>query len=96
MGKEEFGIKKIKSSCRVDTLSAAFTGDNKYKVRYLFAVSPFVYVSKVEGADELNVQPAIQMSFLSDIVTVGIGFNLTGTDKGHMFLLLSLGWGFKM
>lgn len=96
IGKEEFGIKQIKSSCRADTLSAAFTGDNKYKVGYLFAVSPFVYVSKVEGTDELNVQPAIQLSFLSDLVTVGTGFNLTGTDKGHMFLLLSLGWGFKM
>ena len=72
------------------------TEDNKYYVGYLFAISPFVYVSKVEATGDLNVQPAIQVSFLSDLVTVGTGFNLTGTDKGHVFLLLSLGWGFKL
>jgi hypothetical protein len=97
VGGTTYSIKDIKSECRADTLDAAFkASENKFKVGYSIAVSPFLYVSKVEGTDELNVQPAVQMSFLSDLLTVGTGFNLTGTDKGHMFLLLSLGWGFKM
>lgn len=97
IGANEWGINQIKSGCRADTLDSAFkTKDNKYYVGYLFAISPFVYVSKVEATGDLNVQPAIQVSFLSDLVTVGTGFNLTGTDKGHVFLLLSLGWGFKL
>lgn len=53
-------------------------------------------MSKVEATNDLSVQPAIQVSFLRDLLTVGTGFNLTGTDKGHAFLLLSLGWGFKL
>ena len=97
VGGTTYSIKDIKSECRADTVDAAFkASDNKFKVGYSIAISPFLYVSKVENTDELNVQPAIQMSFLSDLLTLGTGFNLTGTDKGHMFLLLSLGWGFKM
>lgn len=97
VGGTKYSIKDIKSECRADTLDAAFkVSENRFKVGYLIAISPFLYVSKVEGTDELNVQPAVQMSFLSDLLTVGTGFNLTGIDKGHMFLLLSLGWGFKM
>jgi hypothetical protein len=97
VGGTEYSINQINSECRADTLDAAFkTSANKFKVGYLVAVSPFLYVSKVETSNDLNVQPAIQLSFLSDLLTVGTGFNLTGTDKGHVFLLMSLGWGFKM
>jgi hypothetical protein len=97
IGDTEYGIKQIKSGCRANALDSAYkTEENKFYVGYLFAISPFVYVSKVESTNDLNVQPAIQASFLSDLVTVGTGFNLTGTDKGHVFLLLSIGWGFKL
>ena len=93
-----YGISKIRSGCRATTFEAAFntSEENKFQVGPLFAISPFVYLSKVEATSELNIQPAIQVSFLSDLLTVGTGFNLTGTDKGHAFLLLSLGWGFKL
>ena len=97
VGGTKYSIKDIKSECRADTVDTAFkTSDNKFKVGYSIAISPFLYVSKVEGTADMNIQPAIQVSFLSDLLTVGTGFNLTGTDKGHMFLLLSLGYGFRM
>ena len=97
VGDKSYSISEINSECRADTLDAAFkTSANKFKVGYLVAVSPFLYVSKIEASNDLNVQPAIQLSFLSDLLTVGTGFNLTGADKGHVFLLMSLGWGFKM
>ena len=97
VGGTEYSIKEVKSECRAGAIDSAFKTDaNKFYVGYLFAISPFVYVSKIEATNDLNVQPAIQISFLSDLITVGTGFNLTGTDKGHVFLLLSLGWGFKL
>ena len=97
IGDTEYGIQHIKAGCRADAIDAAYKTDmNKFYVGYLFAISPFVYVSKVEASNDLSIQPAIQLSFLSDLLTIGTGFNLTGTDKGHVFLLLSIGWGFKM
>lgn len=61
----------------------------------LFSIIPIVYYSKQTADTDLNVQPALMVGFLDDIVSIGTGFNLTGQEKGKMFLLLSLGYGFK-
>jgi len=54
-----------------------------------------VFASKTERSDEIQVQPALTVGFLGELVNVGAGFNLSGPDKGHVFLLLSIGYGFK-
>lgn len=61
----------------------------------LFSITPTIYASKLETADDLSVQPAILIGAFRDLLSVGAGFNLTGPSKGHAFLLFSIGLGFK-
>jgi hypothetical protein len=60
------------------------------------SITPIIYYSMTESSPELSVQPAIQLGFLEELINVGVGFNLTGPQKGHVFLLLSLGYGFRL
>lgn len=90
-----FGIKQIKKDCRGETFDGAWMQPDNKKVIPWMSVTPIVYASKSEGNQEIAIQPAISVGFLGELVNIGAGFNLSGPDKGHVFLLLSLGYGFK-
>lgn len=92
---ESFGISQIRKRCRAETFDAAWLKQDNQMVVPLFSITPMVFASKTERTDEIQVQPAITVGFLGELVNVGAGFNLSGPDKGHVFLLLSIGYGFK-
>ena len=92
---ESYGINRIRKKCRAETFDGAWlTPDNK-KVIPLISISPMVFASKAERIDDIVVQPALTVGVLGELVNLGAGFNLSGPDKGHVFLILSIGHGFK-
>lgn len=92
---KSYGINQIKKQCRAETFDAAWLEPDNQMVISWISITPTVYASKLENADEVAIQPAISVGFLGELVNVGAGFNLSGPNKGHAFLLLSLGYGFK-
>ena len=91
-------VSDIKSECRATTFDAKNVDEDpdKGKIRFAsFSINPTVYYSKPQNSSDFNTQPALVISFLNDLASFGVGFNLTGADKGHVFLLLSLGVGFN-
>ncbi len=91
-------VSDIKSECRATTFDAKNVDEDpdKGKIRFaLFSINPTVFYSKPQNSSDFNTQPALVFSFLNDLVSFGLGFNMTGADKGHVFVLLSLGAGFN-
>ena len=92
---ESYGIRHIRKKCRAETFDGAWLKPDNKKVAPWVSITPIVFASKTERSDEIQVQPALTVGFLGELVNVGAGFNLSGPDKGHVFLLLSIGYGFK-
>lgn len=92
---ESYGIRHIRKKCRAETFDGAWLKPDNKKVSPWISITPIVFASKTERSDEIQVQPALTVGFLGELVNVGAGFNLSGPDKGHVFLLLSIGYGFK-
>jgi len=93
----KLSIKQIKPECRANSLSAVSIDDDPKNGKIgspFFSITPTIYASKLEN-DDLAVQPAILLGFFRDILNVGTGFNLSGPNKGHVFLLFSVGIGFN-
>jgi hypothetical protein len=90
-----YGIKEIRKKCRAETFDAAWLQPDNQKVIPWLSISPMVYASKSANQTDFSVQPAITIGFLGELLNVGTGFNLSGPNQGHVFLLLSLGYGFK-
>lgn len=91
-------ISGIRPACRATTTDAVSIDDDPKNGKIgepLFSITPTVYASKFENSGDFAVQPAILLGAFRDLINVGAGFNLTGPDKGHVFLLFSLGYGFK-
>jgi len=89
-------IHQIQSKCRPTSLNATsvYTDQDEGKFGdYLFSITPMIYATELEG-QEFTVQPALQFGFFNDVLNFGAGFNLTGPDKGNVFLLFSIGIGF--
>jgi hypothetical protein len=64
------------------------------KIAYsLFSITPTIYASQ-DQAEEFSVQPALLVGVFRDLFNFGVGFNLTGPDKGNVFLLFSMGANF--
>ncbi len=87
-------LSSIKPECRATTSDVGKERSQKL-ASSLFSITPIVYYSKQTTESDLSIQPAIMLGVLDDIISIGTGFNLTGQEKGKMFLLLSLGYGFK-
>lgn len=93
---KQLQIKDVKPECRATTFSAKDVHEDpdNGKIAYsLFSITPTLYGSQDQGAD-FSVQPALLVGVFRDLINVGAGFNLTGSDKGHVFLLFSIGAGF--
>ena len=87
-------ISAVKQECRQTSFGKKTDG---YLAAPLFSITPIIYVSEPVDQDDLSVQPAILLGFFEDILSVGVGFNLTGpsSEKGNVFMLLSIGAGFN-
>ncbi len=92
---EHYGINRIRKRCRGETFDGSWLQPDNQKVIPWISISPMVYASKTDREDEIVVQPALTVGFLGELINVGTGFNLSGPSKGHVFMLLSLGYGFK-
>jgi hypothetical protein len=90
-----YGISQIRKRCRAETYDLAWLKPDNQRVAPLISISPMVFASKSDRDNEIQVQPALTVGFLGELINVGAGFNLSGQDKGHVFILLSLGYGFK-
>jgi hypothetical protein len=91
-------IRRIKPDCRASTFEAATldADPQKGKIAFpLFSISPTVFIAKQEDSSDVSVQPALVVGFVRDIVSIGIGFNLTGPGRGDVFILFGLGAGFR-
>lgn len=94
---EKLKVSDIKPECRATSFSASDVFDdatNGKLIANLFSITPTLYATQSENSD-LSVQPAILLGVFRDILNFGTGFNLTGPDKGHAFLLFSIGSGFN-
>jgi hypothetical protein len=94
---EKLKVSDIKPECRATSFSASDVFDdatNGKLIANLFSITPTLYATQAENSD-LSVQPAILLGLFRDILNFGTGFNLTGPDKGHAFLLFSIGSGFN-
>ncbi|MDO8355115.1 MAG: hypothetical protein Q7U76_01830 [Nitrospirota bacterium] len=87
-------LSSIKPECRATTADIGKERADKL-ASSIFSITPIVYYSKQTTENDLSIQPALMIGFLDDIISIGTGFNLTGQEKGKMFLLMSLGYGFK-
>lgn len=91
-------IRRIKQECRAKTLSTdgkPTDGKPKPMVSPLFSIAPTMFIAKSEDSPDLILQPAIVAGFLRDLVSVGVGYNLTGPGRHQMFILFGLGVGFQ-
>lgn len=87
-------IGQVRTECR----QTSFGWDRKsYRASPLFSITPTLYATKPTSAGDLAIQPAIVLGFFEDVLNFGVGFNLTGPpeEKGHVFLLMSIGTGFN-
>lgn len=87
-------VNKISTTCRATT-SDIGTDRTAKLASSLFSLTPTVFYVKQATESELSLQPAFLVGFFDDIISIGPGFNLTGAEKGKVFLVLSLGYGFK-
>ena len=87
-------VNKISTSCRATT-SDIGTDRTAKLASSIFSLTPTVFYVKQANESELSLQPALLVGFFDDILSIGPGFNLTGAEKGKVFLVLSLGYGFK-
>ena len=87
-------IYKISTACRATTSDIGKDRTEKL-ASALLSITPTVYYSKLDSVSDISLQPALLIGFFDDLISVGPGFNLTGQDKGKVFLVLSLGYGFK-
>jgi len=97
MNREKLKVSDIKPECRATSFSATDVFDdatNGKLIANLFSITPTLYATQADNSD-LSVQPAILLGVFRDILNFGTGFNLTGPDKGHAFLLFSIGSGFN-
>ena len=94
---KKFKVNDIKPDCRATSFSATDVSDDPKSGKLIsnwFSITPTLYATQAENSD-LSVQPAILLGVFRDILNIGTGFNLTGPDKGHTFLLFSIGSGFN-
>lgn len=91
---DRVGISRIRRECRQSSYDLT---KKEYRAAPLFSITPTLYATKPTDSSDLAVQPAILVGFFEDILNFGVGFNLTGppAEKGHVFLLMSIGTGFS-
>lgn len=87
-------INKVSTACRATTSDIGKDRTDKL-ASSLVSLTPTVFYVKQSNESEISLQPAILLGFFDDIISIGPGFNLTGAEKGKVFLVLSLGYGFK-
>lgn len=92
--KDQISISQIKRECRQTSFGSA---QKSYLASPMFSITPTLYATKPTNEGDLSVQPALLLGLFEDILNVGVGFNLTGSaaEKGHVFLLMSIGTGFS-
>ncbi|MCS6287807.1 MAG: hypothetical protein H8K10_02385 [Nitrospira sp.] len=93
-GNYSLPINKISTTCRATTSDIGKDRTEKL-ASSIFSLTPTVFYVKQASENDISLQPALLIGFFDDIVSVGPGFNLTGPEKGKVFLVLSLGYGFK-
>lgn len=87
-------VSKISTACRATTSDIGKDRTEKL-ASSLISITPTIYYAKQANEGDLSLEPALLLGFLDDIISIGPGFNLTGPEKGKVFLVLSLGYGFK-
>ena len=87
-------VNKISTACRATTVDIGKDRTEKL-ASSIFSLTPTVFYVKQANESELSLQPAFLVGFFDDIISIGPGFNLTGAEKGKVFFVLSLGYGFK-
>ncbi len=91
---KDFGVNSIKEvprGCRAQTED--LMPDNKVVAPLSFA--PTFYLSQGENEGEVETQLAFNLGMLNDLVTVGIGWNLSGKDAGEWFVIIGPSFGFS-
>ncbi len=84
----------VSAACRATTSDIGKDRTDKL-ASSIFSIIPTVFYAKQANESDLSLQPALLLGFFDDILSIGPGFNLTGPEKGKVFLVLSLGYGFK-
>ena len=100
---EKVNISQIQPICRQTSFGAGQGLDPRTKKNWdyyaapLFSITPTLYATKPVADDDLSLQPALLLGFFEDILNIGVGFNLTGPsgEKGNVFMLMGIGYGFK-
>ena len=81
---ETTSISEIPVGCRAKTTDILNAGD---KISAWFSISPTFYVFQEKEDDDVGVQLALNLGFLNDILSIGVGYNLSGNDAGEWFIM---------
>lgn len=87
-------VNKISTACRATTSDIGKDRTEKL-ASSIFSITPTVFGSKQSNEGDISFQPALLVGFLDDIISIGPGYNLTGPEKGKVFMVVSVGYGFK-
>lgn len=92
-------IETVPLSCRARTadlldFNVAPNGELP-KIGAAFSLAPTFYVFKDKNENDLGTQLALNLGFLNDFLTIGVGWNLSGPDAGEWFILAGPSVGFS-
>lgn len=83
-------IQEIPAGCRADTTDFLENGE---KIAHKYSISPTFYVFQDKNDNDLGTQLALNFGFFNDILTIGVGWNLSGPDAGEWFVLAGPSFG---
>jgi hypothetical protein len=94
-------IGNIEKKCRVTTFNATTVAEDSKEGKIdqtalWFSLSPTIYASKTTSSSDITVQPALVLSAFRDLIHIGTGFNLSGPQQGHVFVVFAIGAGFAL
>lgn len=94
-------LKDIKKECRATkfTDTTVYDDPKNGKMAFpAFSIDFIPFVSKAGDEGDIAIQPALVLSFLNNLFSVGAGVNAVGPekDRGDIFVLLGFGVGFEL
>jgi hypothetical protein len=91
-------LSEVKSDCRASTFNAKTLKEDPTQgmvAFYDFSITPAIFATKPNTQGDLIVQTAILVGFFRDLVSIGVGYNVTSPDRGKFSVLATAGVGFK-
>ena len=89
-------IRRIRKDCIGSSYKDVIneTKEDSKAAVHIFSINPTFFVAKEEDETALALQPALLVGFFRELLSVGFGVNMTGKDRGDVFMVLGIGTNF--